>query len=116
MKQVKIFLAAPYNEDGINWAKNVKNMLTVEVCSTWHDSDLNLEATLDEIKQGMQKNLEEIGEATDIFIYDPQNSTTGGCWVEFGYALALNKGVYIFSDVDQKNPYAMLDVVRTYKI
>ena len=100
----RVYLAASFDrhEEIDRYAKRLQRMGTVEVVSQWHDPEANVNAggkaladmTDSERQLCAEHDLADLERATSLVLFTP-GSTSGGCHVEFGWALARNLRVIV---------------------
>lgn len=100
---IKIYTAATFQEQNrIRHNKEVLFTLGHSVVSTWLEEQIKPAGMTDEEfgRKMAMKDLQEISTA-DCFILDLENpSKTSGKMVEFGFALAKHKLVYVVAPAD----------------
>jgi len=115
--RLKVFVAAPFTREGKDKATAVEKLLTelgFTVVSSWH-KDPEIDGSLSLAPRGFliehaERNLGELEEADILLLLDPELSTAGGCWVEFGVALASKIKIIAVGRIPDNNPYVLFSM------
>lgn len=95
---MKLYLAAPYAARETTAAAAVRlRAAGWTVTSTWHDLpavDQDMASDY-ELSNGARRCLEEVEEAEALMLFAEDDASTFGRHVEFGYALARDKKLFL---------------------